>query len=127
MGLLFLPDTPTYRCYYARARYEEGDGLLSRRHAHPVKHRDVQLQRSEIPASIEDEERADFNFWLVLRDTSDYQVGRRLRISFLMLFAQQFLGINMLVYCSAQVFLGLGYDERTYCEHLGGFAASNGP
>lgn len=33
-------------------------------------------------------------FW----DNSDYQVGRRLRTSFMILFMQQLLGINMLVY-----------------------------
>lgn len=33
-------------------------------------------------------------FW----DNSPYQIGRRLRTSFLILFVQQLMGINMLVY-----------------------------
>jgi len=57
------------------------------------------LVRAEVMASLQEEnDTADkFNFWLLFWDNSELQFGRRLRTSFLILWAQQFLGINMLV------------------------------
>ena len=107
--LFFLPDTP--RWYYARGRLEEGDRCLARLHALPVEHDRVQAQREEILASLKEEDDAtSFNFWLLFWDNSELQFGRRLRTSFLILWAQQFLGINMLVYFSTQIFSNLGYS-----------------
>ncbi|KAF2106883.1 general substrate transporter [Lophiotrema nucula] len=107
-GLIFLPDTP--RWYYYRGRIEEADACLARLHALPVQHEHVQAQKAEVLASINEEDNAKFNLWMLFWDTSDYQVGRRLRTSFLILFAQQFLGINMLVYFATSIFLQLGYS-----------------
>jgi hypothetical protein len=58
----------------------------------------------------ETESTGSFNWLLILWDNSELQFGRRLRTSFLILFAQQFLGINMLVYFSTQIFSQLGYS-----------------
>lgn len=94
--LMFLPDTP--RWYYARGRYQEADKVLARLHALPIEHENVQMQREEVLASLKEENDTEsFNFWLLFWDNSDLQFGRRLRTSFLILWAQQFLGINMLV------------------------------
>ncbi|KAF4549764.1 Sugar (and other) transporter-like protein 17 [Elsinoe fawcettii] len=106
-GLIFLPDTP--RWYYARGRIDEGTSVLARLHGLPIDHPNVIAQREEVLASIREESGAKFNVWLIFWDNSDYQVGRRLRTSFLILFVQQFLGINMLVYFSTQIFSNLRY------------------
>lgn len=92
--LFFLPDTP--RWYYAKKRYAEGDSVLSRLHGLPVEHESVQWVREEILASLkEGEDDGKFNFWLLFWDNTELQFGRRLRTSFLINWAQQFLGINM--------------------------------
>ncbi|KAI6788842.1 putative sugar transporter STL1 [Hortaea werneckii] len=108
--LLFLPDTP--RWYYARDRHEEGDKTLARLHGKDVNDEAVQTMRRDILASLheDDGEKSDFNVKMLFWDNSDLQIGRRLRTSFLILFAQQFLGINMLVYFSTQIFSSIGYD-----------------
>lgn len=107
--LLFLPDTP--RWYYARGRDSEGDDVLARLHGLPVEHEAVQIVREEIMASIkEQDDDGVFNFWLLVWDNSELQFGRRLRTSFLILWAQQFLGINMLVYFSTTIFSNLRYS-----------------
>ena len=93
--LAFLPDTP--RWYYARGRIQEGDDVLARLHSKSIEDTQVQLMREEIFATLR-EEAADaekFNWWLLFWDNSELQFGRRLRTSFLILWAQQFLGINM--------------------------------
>lgn len=93
--LFFLPDTP--RWYYAVGRIDEADAVLARLHNLPVEHEAVQLQREEVLTSLKEEQgdSETFNWWLLLWDNSELQFGRRLRTSFLILFAQQFLGINM--------------------------------
>ncbi|KAK4901518.1 hypothetical protein LTR27_001290 [Elasticomyces elasticus] len=110
-GLLaFLPDTP--RWYYARGRLDEGDKVLARLYALPVEHESVQMVREEVLASLQEESHTEdqFKWWQLFWDNSDLQFGRRLRTSFLILWAQQFLGINMLVYFSTQIFSNLGYS-----------------
>lgn len=89
-GLIFLPDTP--RWYYYRGRIAEADAVLARLHGLSEDHPTVQAQKNEVLASINEEDNAKFNFIELFWDNSDYQVGRRLRTSFLILFAQQFLG-----------------------------------
>jgi MFS family permease len=90
--LAFLPDTP--RWYYARGRFDEADRCLARLYALPVEHEQVQQVREEVLASLKEEESdsSSFNFWLLFWDNSELQFGRRLRTSFLILWAQQFLG-----------------------------------
>lgn len=91
-GMLVLPDTP--RWYYARHRVEEGDRVLQRLHNLPIEHEDVQLMKREILHSIHLEENNENHlsisslFW----DKTQLQVGRRIRISFLILSIQQMMG-----------------------------------
>ncbi|KAK3187241.1 hypothetical protein K4F52_003872 [Lecanicillium sp. MT-2017a] len=66
---------------------------------------------NQILAAIEEESKTKFNVMLLFWDNSDYQVGRRLRTSFMILFMQQLLGINMLVYFSTTIFKQIGYDD----------------
>ncbi|KAK4555211.1 hypothetical protein LTR86_007507 [Recurvomyces mirabilis] len=107
--VFFLPDTP--RWYYAKGREAEGDQTLARLHSKPVEHEAVQLMKGEIMASLkEGDDDGQFNFWLLFWDNTELQFGRRLRTSFLINWAQQFLGINMLVYFSTQIFSNLGYS-----------------
>ncbi len=107
--LFLLPDTP--RWYYATGRMEQGDNVLARLHSLPVEHEQVQLVREEILSSLkEEDDEGSFNWWLLFWDNSELQFGRRLRTSFLINWAQQFLGINMLVYFSVTIFANLNYS-----------------
>lgn len=54
--------------------------------------------RKQIIQTIEEERRNKFDISLLFWDNSELQVGRRLRTSFMILFMQQLMGINMLVY-----------------------------
>ncbi|KAI7462728.1 putative sugar transporter STL1 [Hortaea werneckii] len=94
--LLFLPDTP--RWYYARDRHEEGNKTLAHLHGKDVNDEAVQTMRRDILASLheDDGEKSDFNIKMLFWDHSNLQIDRRLRTSFLILFAQQFVRINML-------------------------------
>lgn len=95
--LLFcLPDTP--RWYFARGQVDKGTNVLARLHNLPVEHEAVQLVKAEILGSLSTEEDdGHFNFWLLFWDNTELQFGRRLRTAFWINWAQQFLGINMLV------------------------------
>ena len=128
--LFMLPDTP--RWYYARGRHEKGNDVLARLHSLPIEHDAVQLVRAEILASLSEEAgEGKFNWWCLFWDNTELQFGRRLRTSFLINWvgalpewvspsttstdhtnhqAQQFLGINMLVYFSTTIFSNLNYS-----------------
>lgn len=108
-ALLFcLPDTP--RWYYAVGRMQEGDQTLARLHGLPVEHEAVQMVREEILATLkEEDDDGKISLWLLFWDNTELQFGRRLRTSFLINWAQQFLGINMLVYFSVTIFANLNY------------------
>lgn len=106
--IFFLPDTP--RWYYVKDRYEEGDRTLARLHSLPVEHEAVQLMRAEILSSIKEETDGKISLLTLIWDNTELQFGRRLRTSFLINWAQQFLGINMLVYFSTQIFSNLNYS-----------------
>ncbi|KAJ5869061.1 hypothetical protein N7455_004002 [Penicillium solitum] len=107
-GMLLLPDTP--RWYYATNRIEEGDNVLARLHGLPLDDDRVQAQKEEIQASIRLEEsgKSKFNMSLLLWDTTDLRIGRRIRIAFLMLSIKQMMGINMMVYYSPTIFAQVG-------------------
>lgn len=109
--MLILPDTP--RWYYAQGRYKEADSVLSRLHDLPIDHEDVQLQRKEIMDSIELEEHEEnkLSIKTLLWDNTELRVGRRIRISFMILSIQQMMGINMLVYYSTRIFANIGYSD----------------
>ncbi|TIA10723.1 putative sugar transporter STL1 [Aureobasidium pullulans] len=107
--LFMLPDTP--RWYYARGREAQGDKVLARLHMLPVGHQSVQAVKAEIMASLEEEdETGKISIVTLFWDNTELQFGRRLRTSFLINWAQQFLGINMLVYFSTQIFTNLNYS-----------------
>lgn len=80
--LFMLPDTP--RWYYARGREEEGDRVLARLHALPLEHEAVQFVKSEIKASLEEEnDTGKISLAILFWDNTELQFGRRLRTSFL--------------------------------------------
>ncbi|POS74198.1 hypothetical protein DHEL01_v207405 [Diaporthe helianthi] len=106
--LLFLPDTP--RWYYARARIEEGDAVLALLNDQPTDHPQVQEQKRDILRSIqmEAEDGNKLSLLSLVWDNTELRVGRRIRISFLILSIQQMMGINMLVYFSTRIFANIG-------------------
>ncbi|KAK7900272.1 hypothetical protein LTR67_004018 [Exophiala xenobiotica] len=107
--LFMLPDTP--RWYYARGHHDKGDQVLARLHSLPVEHPAVQLVKGDILDSLKEEGDEEKLNWLCLFwDNTELQFGRRLRTSFLINWAQQFLGINMLVYFSTTIFSNLNYS-----------------
>jgi MFS family permease len=91
-GMIILPDTP--RWYYARGRLAEGDSVLARLHDLPLDSDPVQQQRTEILTSIEMEEHEENKLKLMtfIWDNTELRVGRRIRISFLILSLQQMMG-----------------------------------
>lgn len=91
-GMLCRPDTP--RWYYARNRLIEGDEVLSLPMEPPVEHQNVQRMENEISASIHLEEKEQDKLSLVSLawDNTELRVGRRIRISFLILSTQQTMG-----------------------------------
>ncbi|KAJ5378274.1 uncharacterized protein N7496_005683 [Penicillium cataractarum] len=96
--MFLLPDTP--RWYYARARHEEGDDVLSRLHDRPLSHPAVQHMRHEILDSLklEEEQTNQFRVLDLFWDRSNLKTGRRIRIAFMILALQQMMGINISVY-----------------------------
>ncbi|KAF2149098.1 putative sugar transporter STL1 [Myriangium duriaei CBS 260.36] len=107
--LFFLPDTP--RWYYARGHEAKGDEVLARLHALPLEHPAVQFVKQEIKSSLEEEDdTGKLSITILFWDNTELQFGRRLRTSFLINWAQQFLGINMLVYFSTTIFSNLHYS-----------------
>ncbi|CAN9172310.1 unnamed protein product [Alternaria alternata] len=115
--MFFLPDTP--RWYYAKGREAEGDDVLAKLHNKPLDHSDVYRMKHEIMRSIEletdAEEGTKFNLWTLFWDNTDLRVGRRIRISFLVLSIQQMMevntGINLSVYYSAVIFKNVGLSD----------------
>ncbi|KAK5062648.1 hypothetical protein LTR84_004721 [Exophiala bonariae] len=107
-GILLLPDTP--RWYFARNRDDEGLKVLSRLYDLSIDHEQVQEMMETIRTSIKLEEQDEHRFnWLDLFwDRSDLKVGRRVRISFLILSMQQMMGINLSVYYSTVIFSQVG-------------------
>jgi len=87
-----MPDTP--RWYYARGRLAEGDSVLSRLHSLPLEDPKVQHQRSEILDSIalEEHEENKLSLKSLVWDNTELRVGRRIRISFMILSIQQMMG-----------------------------------
>jgi len=90
--MFLLPDTP--RWYYARGRLEEADEILARLHDRPVSDLAVQNMRQSILSSLEheSEETESLNVSDLIWDRSNLRVGRRVRISFLIMSLQQMMG-----------------------------------
>lgn len=129
--MFVLPDTP--RWYYAKDRIDEGDRILCNLFDAELGDIRVQEMRQAILASIllEQQEENGFRIKDLFWDTSDLRVGRRIRISFLILAIQQMMGkvplielgtnshtdlltgINLSVYYSTVIFSQLGLSLFT--------------
>lgn len=118
VSMFFLPDTP--RWYYVRGRTEEGDKTLARLYGiyrtgtiDYTGMPEVQEMKSTIMASFRVEEEAENKLtWLSLVwDNTPLRVGRRVRISFIILGIQQSMGINILVYYMTRIFSEVGLSD----------------
>jgi hypothetical protein len=91
--MFLLPDTP--RWYYAKGRIEEGDKTVCNLFDAEVNDPRVQEMKHSILASIQLEEQDEHGFRILdlFWDSSDLRVGRRIRISFLVLALQQMMGM----------------------------------
>ncbi|RFU26082.1 hypothetical protein B7463_g10251, partial [Scytalidium lignicola] len=115
LGIFFCPDTP--RWYYARGRLEEGDRTLARLHGVYDQQRQeyddhfaMQAMKREIFQSIQIEsEQENHLSWIsLIWDNTPLRVGRRIRISFMILSIQQMMGIDILVYYMTLIFSQVG-------------------
>ncbi|KAJ5365537.1 hypothetical protein N7517_008423 [Penicillium concentricum] len=117
-GMFFCPDTP--RWYYAKGRNAEGDITLAR--LYNVYRTDPSIQpesaamelvKAEIMQSIQVEaEQENRLSWLSLVwDNTPLRVGRRIRISFIILSIQQMMGINIMVYYMPLIFSKVGLSS----------------
>lgn len=117
-SMFFLPDTP--RWYYIRDRLAEGDRTLSRLYGvyrkDVINHNDfpeIQAMKATIMENFKVEEEPENKLtWLsIIWDNTPLRVGRRVRISFMILAIQQSMGINMLVYYMTLIFSEIGLSE----------------
>ncbi|OKO96542.1 High-affinity glucose transporter RGT2 [Penicillium subrubescens] len=118
VSMVFLPDTP--RWYYARDNIPEGDKTLSRIYGvyrnGTTNHStvpEIQAMKQNIMENFHVEEESDNRLTLLslIWDTTPLRVGRRVRISFLILAIQQSMGINMLVYYMTLIFTNVGLSD----------------
>ncbi|KAL4810639.1 general substrate transporter [Aspergillus unguis] len=117
-SMFFLPDTP--RWYYIRDRIEEGDRTLARLYGAYRKgitnYNDVpeiQAMKSTILTSFSVEEESENKLTLlsIVWDNTPLRVGKRIRISFIILGIQQSMGINILVYYMTRIFSEVGLSD----------------
>ncbi|KAL5363129.1 general substrate transporter [Aspergillus floccosus] len=117
-GMVFCPDTP--RWYYARRRIEEGDATLARfygvyRDGTPdfQDYPELQSIKSDVMQNfeVETEEENRLTLLSLIWDNTPLRVGRRVRISFMILAIQQMNGINMLVYYMTLIFTEVGLSS----------------
>ncbi|ORY69024.1 general substrate transporter [Pseudomassariella vexata] len=108
---LMLPDTP--RWYYAKGYEADGDETLCRLFDTHVDDPRVQNVKQSILASIRLESSDERGFQLLdlIWDRTSLRVGRRIRISFLILAIQQMMGINLSVYYSTVIFSQVGLSQ----------------
>jgi Na+/melibiose symporter-like transporter len=118
VSMVFLPDTP--RWYYARDNIPEGDKTLSRifgvyrkgvtNHGNVP---EIQVVKQTIMENFHVEEESSNRLTLLslIWDNTPLRVGRRVRISFLILAIQQSMGINMLVYYMTLIFTNVGLSD----------------
>lgn len=119
-SMFLLPDTP--RWYYIRDRIEEGDKTLSRLYGVYRKNMtdyssvaEIQSMKSTIMASLRVEEESENKLTLlsIIWDNTPLRVGRRIRISFIILGIQQSMGINIMVYYMTRIFSEVGLSDFT--------------
>ncbi|KAJ5532458.1 hypothetical protein N7494_009010 [Penicillium frequentans] len=116
--MVFLPDTP--RWYYARDRIDEGDKTLSRiygvyrtgiNNSNDIE--EIRVLKASIMENFEVEEESSNRLTLLslIWDNTPLRVGRRVRISFIILAIQQSMGINILIYYMTQIFEDVGLSN----------------
>jgi len=116
--MIFLPDTP--RWYYARNRIDEGDKTLSRiygvyrtgiNNSNDIE--EIRILKASIMENFEVEEESSNRLTLLslIWDNTPLRVGRRVRISFIILAIQQSMGINILIYYMTQIFEDVGLSN----------------
>ncbi|CAI7599977.1 unnamed protein product [Penicillium pancosmium] len=117
-SMFFLPDTP--RWYYIRDRTDEGDKTLSRLYGVYRKGMpsygdipEIQDMKSTIMVSLRVEEESEnkLTFLSIIWDNTPLRVGRRIRISFIILGIQQSMGINIMVYYMTRIFSEIGLSS----------------
>lgn len=118
ISMVFLPDTP--RWYYARDRIGESDKTLSRIYgvyrkgaSNHSEYPEIQTMKANMVANFQVEEESGSRLTLLslIWDNTPLRVGRRVRISFLILSIQQSMGINMLVYYMTLIFTEVGLSD----------------
>ncbi|KAJ5810202.1 uncharacterized protein N7503_002420 [Penicillium pulvis] len=116
--MVFLPDTP--RWYYARDRIDEGDKTLSRIYGvyrtginNSNDLEEIRVLKASIMENFEVEEESSNRLTLLslIWDNTPLRVGRRVRISFIILAIQQSMGINILIYYMTQIFEDVGLSN----------------
>ncbi|KAJ5892650.1 hypothetical protein N7504_009341 [Penicillium tannophilum] len=116
--MVFLPDTP--RWYYARDRIDEGDKTLSRiygvyrtgiNNSNDIE--EIRVLKASIMENFEVEEESSNRLTplSLIWDNTPLRVGRRVRISFIILAIQQSMGINILIYYMTQIFEDVGLSN----------------
>ncbi|CAK7200131.1 hypothetical protein SEUCBS139899_002821 [Sporothrix eucalyptigena] len=116
IGMFFCPDTP--RWYYAKGREVDGDTTLARLHGvydpntrlTEDDERIIQQVKAEIMQSIqlEAEQENKLSWISLVWDNTPLRVGRRVRISFIILSIQQMMGIDIMVYYMTLTFSAIG-------------------
>ncbi|KAJ5778110.1 hypothetical protein N7520_001356 [Penicillium odoratum] len=113
--MIFLPDTP--RWYYARDRIDEGDQTLARIYGvhrtgmnNSNDFEEIRVIKASIMENfeVEEEPRNRLTLLSLIWDNTPLRVGRRVRISFIILAIQQSMGINILIYYMTQIFEEVG-------------------
>jgi Na+/melibiose symporter-like transporter len=117
-GIFFCPDTP--RWYYAKGRIEEGDRTLARLYGtytdDSQNYEDdsaLQTMKTNIfqNIQIEAEQENRLSWTSLVWDNTPLRVGRRIRISFMILSIQQMMGIDILVYYMTLIFSKVGLSS----------------
>ena len=116
--MVFLPDTP--RWYYARDRVDESDQTLFRIYGVYRKgisdlseYPEIQTMKANMVTNFQVEEESGSRLTLLslIWDNTPLRVGKRVRISFVILAIQQSMGINMLVYYMTLIFSEVGLTD----------------
>ncbi|KAK4935383.1 hypothetical protein LTR10_023561 [Elasticomyces elasticus] len=101
--IFFLPESP--RWLYAQGHIEAANNVLARVYDEPENSELVQATYAALKAEVDDEERREDKgfalfaqcFKAMFWDTTDLQLGRRLRLCFLIMMLQEMSGLNVIV------------------------------